>query len=116
MSQKGKKRLLVEIGDGYGGEVEVFRFKILLPNGTSVGLNLRDPGPKMPFDEFIKLVKEEYFRLWKQSESMKRKKCVDWKGGLLFLQDANDVKIRSVLDFKSFKPHKCHILRLHVSI
>ncbi|XP_024029787.1 uncharacterized protein LOC112094052 [Morus notabilis] len=109
--QRGMKRQLVEISKG--GD-EVYRFKILLPNGTSIGLNVRDPGPEMPFDDFINLVKEEYFRVLRHSGSMKQKRSVNWKVGSLDFQDANDVKLeRSIFNFRSFKPHKCYILRLH---
>lgn len=112
--RNGKKRQLVEIS-GDGSADEVYRFKILLPNGTSVGLNVRVPD--MPFEDFITLVKEEYFRVPQYSESMKRKRQLNWKVGSLILQDTDDVKLeRSVLNFRSLKPHKCHILRLHVSI
>lgn len=112
--QSGMKRQLVEISKG--GD-EVYRFKILLPNGTSIGLNVRDPGPEMPFDDFISLVKEEYFRVLRHSGSMKQKRSVNWKVGSLVFQDANDLKLeRSIFNFRNFKPHKCYILRLHVSV
>ena len=112
--RNGKKRQLVEIS-GDGSADEVYRFKILLPNGTSVGLNVRVR--VMLFEDFITLVKEEYFRVLQYSESMKRKRQLNWKVGSLILQDTDDVKLeRSVLNFRSLKPHKCHILRLHVSI
>ncbi|VVA11274.1 PREDICTED: DEFECTIVE IN MERISTEM [Prunus dulcis] len=42
----------------------------------------------------------------------KRKRDRDGKG-CLFLEDANDRKIRGEMNFKNFKPHECHILKLH---
>ncbi|XP_060971263.1 structural maintenance of chromosomes flexible hinge domain-containing protein GMI1 isoform X1 [Cannabis sativa] len=102
--QKGKKRPLVGIND------EIYRFKVLLPNGTTIGLTLPEPGPKMPVDEFINLVKGEYYR---RSKSMQCKGRINWNAGSLSLQDSNDAKITSAVYFKDFKPHKCHILILH---
>ncbi|XP_062120131.1 structural maintenance of chromosomes flexible hinge domain-containing protein GMI1-like isoform X2 [Humulus lupulus] len=112
--QKGKKRMLSEINDGGSNSiVKIYRFKILLPNGTTIGLNLRECGPKMPLDEFVSLVKDEYSRVVQRSKSMQCKRRINWNAGSLFLQDANDAKMTSIVDFKNFKPHKCHILILH---
>ncbi|KAI4307104.1 hypothetical protein L6164_030326 [Bauhinia variegata] len=88
-------------------------FKILLPNGTSIELTLQDPGLEMPFGDFIRLVKEKYNATKKHSDSVKQKRDINWNGDCMFLQDANDTKIRSTVNFKMFKPLRCHILRLH---
>ena len=94
----------------------VYRFKVLLPNGTSIGLTVRDPDPEMPFEDFIAMVKDEYFQARKQYESMRLKKHINWKGGHFYLEDANGNKTKKMIKFESFKPHKCHILQLHVSM
>ena len=94
----------------------VYRFKVLLPNGTSIGLTVRDPDPEMSFEDFIGLVKDEYFLARKQYESMRQKRHVNWKGGRFYAEDVNGVKIRNTIKFENFKPHKCHILLLHVSM
>ncbi|KAK9994804.1 hypothetical protein SO802_024507 [Lithocarpus litseifolius] len=91
----------------------VYRFKVLLPNGTSIGLTVRDPDPEMPFEDFIAMVKDEYSQARKQYESMRLKKHINWKGGHFYLEDANGVKTKKMIKFESFKPHKCHILQLH---
>ncbi|KAM4068715.1 hypothetical protein ACB094_12G034100 [Castanea mollissima] len=91
----------------------VYRFKVLLPNGTSIGLTVRDPDPEMPFEDFIAMVKDEYFQARKQYESMRLKKHINWKGGHFYLEDANGDKTKKMIKFESFKPHKCHILQLH---
>ncbi|XP_060971270.1 structural maintenance of chromosomes flexible hinge domain-containing protein GMI1 isoform X4 [Cannabis sativa] len=110
--QKGTKRQLFGTNDGSSNSLdEIYRFKVLLPNGTTVGLNLRESGSNMGVNDFINLVKDEYSRL---SESMQHKRCMNWdSAGSLSLHDANDAKIKGVVDFKNFKPHKCHILILH---
>ncbi|KAF2291896.1 hypothetical protein GH714_036024 [Hevea brasiliensis] len=105
MESRGSKRQLVAME-------MIYRFRILLPNGMTVGLRLTDPGSEILFDDFIKLVKEEYLLAQRQSES-KRNRPVNWNGGNLYLEDANDNKIRRRIYFANFKPHKCHILRLH---
>lgn len=112
-----KKRKLVLIDDEDDDSIEkARRFKILLPNGTSVELTSRDPDPEMPFGDFISLVEDKYLKAQKHSDSTKKKRDINWNSGDLFLQDADDVKIRNVVKLKNYKPHKCHILRLHVSI
>ncbi|KAM6586557.1 hypothetical protein CsatA_009162 [Cannabis sativa] len=110
--QKGTKRQLFGTNDGSSNSLdEIYRFKVLLPNGTTVGLNLRESGSNMGVNDFINLVKDEYSR---RSESMQHKRCMNWdSAGSLSLHDANDAKIKGVVDFKNFKPHKCHILILH---
>ncbi|PON72057.1 hypothetical protein PanWU01x14_068990 [Parasponia andersonii] len=112
LCQKGKKRQFVEISDD-GGISEVYRFRILLPNGTTVRLNVRDPGPKMPLADFIALVKDEYFRVLRHSESMQCKRPINWKIGSLSIQDTNDFKMTSTVNFKNFRQQKCHILVLN---
>lgn len=94
----------------------VYRFKVLLPNGTSIGLTVRDPNPEISFEDFIGLVKDEYFLARKQYESMRQKRHVNWKGGRFYAEDVNGIKIRNTIKFENFKPHKCHILLLHVSM
>lgn len=111
-----KKRQLVELYDEEDDIDMVYRFKLLLPNGTSIGLTVRDPLPKMLFEDFIGLVKNEYFRACKLNKSIKEKRRIDWQGGRFYLEDVNGVKIRDSIKFKNFKPHNCHILQLHVSI
>lgn len=108
-----KRRLVLSDDDD---SEKVFTFKILLPNGTSVELTLRDPEAEMPLGNFVRLVKEKYSEARKHCESMKNTRDINWKGGSISLQDANDKKIRNVLNLKNYKPNKYHILRLHVSI
>ena len=110
--KSSKKRKLEEDNDDTG---KVYKFKILLPNGTSVELTLRDPDPEMQFGDFIGLVRDKYFEARTHFESLSQKRSINWKGDSLFLQDANDKKIRYTLKFKNYKTHKCHILRLNVS-
>lgn len=114
---KANKRQLVELYEDDDDIDTVYRFKVLLPNGTSIGLTVRDiPLPEMPFGDFINLVKNEYFRARKLNESMKQKRKIDWEGDRFYLEDVNGLKIRDSIKLKDFKPHSCHILQLHVSM
>lgn len=112
---KGKKRQLVELYNDEDDIDKVYKFKVLLPNGTSIGITVIDPGPEMPIGHFVSLVKDEYFRAWKPCEPKRQKRCIDWKGARLYLEDVNCVKFRNTIKFENFKPHRCHILQLHVS-
>ncbi|KAJ0103641.1 hypothetical protein Patl1_05164 [Pistacia atlantica] len=107
-SQRVKKRALEE-DDGIVGRK--YKFKILLPNGASVELILWDPILRMRLQDFVKLVKGEYFRAWQESVSQKR--TITWKNEGLYLEDAYENKIRNIMDFGKFKPHRYHILRLN---
>ncbi|PQP99147.1 hypothetical protein Pyn_06089 [Prunus yedoensis var. nudiflora] len=110
MLQRTKKSQMLE---DHGDKDRAYRFKVLLPNGTSVCLTFQNPKPSMPFGDFIQRLEEEYSLTYRQFSSGKRKRDIDWKSGRLFLEDANDRKIRGEMNFKNFKPHECHILKLH---
>jgi hypothetical protein len=57
-SERGKKRRLMEVYDD-DAEDKVYRFKILLADGHSVGLKIRNPPQKkLPLKDFIDLVEE----------------------------------------------------------
>ncbi|GAV66190.1 LOW QUALITY PROTEIN: HATPase_c_3 domain-containing protein, partial [Cephalotus follicularis] len=77
-------------------------------------LNLREPEHEMPFEEFIKLVKDKYHRACPLSRLMKQKRPINWKSERLHLEDANSRKISIKMNFRNFKPHKRHILQLHL--
>ncbi|OIW07390.1 hypothetical protein TanjilG_10225 [Lupinus angustifolius] len=108
-----KKRKIVSLSHDVDDDVEKGRrFKILLPNGTSVELTTWDPDPEMFFAEFITLVKGKYLKEQKHLGST-NKGSINWKSNSLYLQDSDDVKIRDVVKLNKYKPHKCHILRLY---
>jgi len=92
------------------------RFKVLLPNGTSVELKVLNTENAMHFGEFVGLIRTRYLEVQRKNESMKKKREINWNGAGLFLEDASDNKIKNVVDFTNFIPNKCHILRLNVSI
>lgn len=102
--------------DDFGIRRREFRFKVLLPNGTSVELTVWSVETEMHFEDFVGLVREKYLELRKKCEWMKKKRDINWKGSGLYLEDAGDNKIRNVIELKNFMPRKCHILRLNVSI
>ncbi|KAG6752676.1 hypothetical protein POTOM_042705 [Populus tomentosa] len=92
----------------------VYKFKILLPNGMTVIVRLTDPKPEMWVQDFIDLVKREYAVAQRDpSPLMKKKRTLNWESESWFVEDENGNLMKQRLKFKSFKPHKCHILRLH---
>lgn len=97
------------------GPEKIYQFRVLLPNGTSLGLRLREPDNEMAVEMLIDMVKEEYFRQKRQTESPTQKRRINWKSDDLCFIDAFDNKIRNRVNFKNFQTNKLHILRLHVS-
>jgi len=92
-------------------------FKVLIPNGTIVELKVPiSDENEMRFEKFIDLVQARYLKIRKNSESMKKKSEINWNCDNLFLEDANDNKIKDVVDFRNFVPKKFHILRLNVNV
>ncbi|GAU21117.1 hypothetical protein TSUD_10340 [Trifolium subterraneum] len=89
------------------------RFKVLLPNETIVELTVPNEETKLPFGDFIGLVRSKYLEVWKKSESMRKKREINWTSSGLYLEDRSDNKIRNVIDLNNFMPYKCHILRLN---
>ena len=61
-------------------------------------------------------MKEEYLRVQRLSKFAKQRTPINWKGGGMYLEDGNGMKMKYAVNFEKFKPHKCHILWLHVSI
>ncbi|KAM1976756.1 hypothetical protein ACFX15_041359 [Malus domestica] len=102
-----------QVREDHGNKDVTYRFKVLLPNGMSVGLQLQNPEHKMPLGDFIQMLKREHHLALRESSSRKRKREIDWNAGGLFIEDANNREIRDVVNFKNFKAHECHILKLH---
>ncbi|CAI8605727.1 unnamed protein product [Vicia faba] len=108
-----KRKLVISDDDGDIGIRRVSRFKVLLPNGTSVELTVRSAENEMHVGDFVGLVREKYLELKRKCEWMKKKRDINWKGSGLYIEDADNNKITNVIDFKNFMPRKCHILRLN---
>ncbi|KAJ4954884.1 hypothetical protein NE237_011667 [Protea cynaroides] len=104
------KRPLVELDDE---REKVYKFRVLLPNGTSVGLTLHEPGDEMSLDEFIDAIKREYFRTINTADPGKKKRKVLWRSNEIYIEDVVGNKFRRKFPFKHFKPYKCHIIRLN---
>lgn len=115
-SQRGKKRQLVEIEKASDAD-RVYRFRVLLPNGVTIGLSIRDPAQlRLPLKHFIGLVEEEYLRAERLSKSTKQRRPINWKAQGMSLEDAYGVEMKFAVNLDRFKPHKCHILQLYVSV
>ncbi|GFS32246.1 Yippee family putative zinc-binding protein [Actinidia rufa] len=92
---------------------KIYKFRVLFPNGVSLGLKVRDPETELPMEEFVDFVKGEYFRAMRQTESQKTKRRINWKSSEFRFVDAFDKVMGSRINFENFKPNKYHILRVH---
>lgn len=93
----------------------VYSFKVLLPNSTSVPLTVTNPGPEMPMETFVNLVKEEYDKARKSCLLMTKRRRVDWNLGGKFHLESDSEKMEGMVRFAAFKPNSLHIIRLDVS-
>ncbi|CAL9180289.1 unnamed protein product [Musa hybrid cultivar] len=110
-NRRSSKRSYLEFLDGNDdGDSKVYRFQILLPNGTSVRLIFNDPGEDMFLDEFIHIIRKELEKTAETTTKASRK--IFWNGNI-YLEDMSDNKIRKKISFSHFRTNKCHILRLH---
>ncbi|XP_026403725.1 structural maintenance of chromosomes flexible hinge domain-containing protein GMI1-like isoform X2 [Papaver somniferum] len=109
-----KKRRYAEISNEKNQEeIKVYNFKVLLPNGTSVGLRLEQPGDQMHINEFLELVRAEHKRTFKDFDSSKSRRKIFWNSESVYLEDATGCKIRYKILFCQFLPKICHFLILH---
>ncbi|KAG2240206.1 hypothetical protein Bca52824_090967 [Brassica carinata] len=90
----------------------VYSFKVLLPNSTSVPLTVTNPGPEMPMETFVNLVKEEYDKARKSCLLMTKRRRVDWNLGGKFHLESDSEKMEGMVRFAAFKPNSLHIIRL----
>lgn len=98
-----------EVGNN---EEKVFDFRVLLPNGITLELQVRGPPSEMPVQDFVILVKRECQNLGRRTESPKPKRQINWTSKNLHFVDAFENKITKMFDFRNLKPYKSHMLRL----
>ncbi|XP_011069423.1 uncharacterized protein LOC105155250 [Sesamum indicum] len=95
------------------GETKIFKFRVLLPNGTTVELKLSELRSEMPIEEFVGVVKREYFNVAKQRRSLEPKRAINWKYQDLYFTDVHANKMRIKVNFQDFIPNTWHFLWLH---
>ncbi|XP_055825977.1 structural maintenance of chromosomes flexible hinge domain-containing protein GMI1 [Solanum dulcamara] len=93
-------------------EVKVFYFRVLLPNGITLELQVPGPPSEMPVEDFVILVRREYQNLGRRTELRKPKRQINWTSKDLHFVDAFENRITKMLDFRNFKSDKSHMLRL----
>ncbi|KAL3521653.1 hypothetical protein ACH5RR_019802 [Cinchona calisaya] len=96
-------------------EDKVFKFRVLLPNGTSVDLKIHGHGDAIPVEEFVHMVKQKYLSVVKPTKDLKETRNINWTSEELHFVDAVGSKIRKNLNFENFRPNSNnpHILILH---
>ncbi|KAK4350967.1 hypothetical protein RND71_030280 [Anisodus tanguticus] len=98
--------------DEVGNEEKVYYFRVLLPNGITLELQVPGPVPsEMPVQDFVILVRREYNNL-ERTKSTKPKRQINWTSKNLHFVDTFENKITHMFDFKNFNPNKSHMLRL----
>ncbi|KAK4734712.1 hypothetical protein R3W88_008973 [Solanum pinnatisectum] len=98
-----------EVGTSEG---KVFCFRVLLPNGITLELQVPGSPSEMPVEDFVILVTREYQNLGRRTESPKPKRQINWTSKDLHFVDAFENRITKMLDFRKFKSNKSHMLRL----
>ncbi|XP_044961503.1 LOW QUALITY PROTEIN: structural maintenance of chromosomes flexible hinge domain-containing protein GMI1-like [Hordeum vulgare subsp. vulgare] len=106
-SCESEKWAVVEYGH-HGPSTKVYRFQILLPNGTSTSLTLCDPGEEMPLPDFLHLIREE---LGDALAHGGQRRGIEWDGDV-YLEDLLDRKIDKKVQFSDFVTKGTNILRL----
>ncbi|KAL2540263.1 gamma-irradiation and mitomycin c induced 1 [Abeliophyllum distichum] len=98
--------------DGLGVE-KIYKFRVLMPNGATVGVKVRALYSQMPLQEFVDVVKKMYVSFVRQTMSQKPRRKINWASQELHFTDVYEKTIRNIVNFKNFKPNEWHILRLH---
>lgn len=94
-----------------------FKFRVLLPNSTTIELKMSElPDENIPMENFMELVKREYDRGVKQRKSPKSDRIINWENKELYFTDEQSKEIRSKVKFCDFMHNKWHFLWLHVRI
>ncbi|XP_019189024.1 PREDICTED: uncharacterized protein LOC109183399 [Ipomoea nil] len=89
---------------------QTFSFRVLLPNGTTLEMKIREPGNDMSVDKLVAAIRAEYLALKCRTESHMRE--INWKSQNLYILDPFDRKLKG-LDFRRLNPRKSYLLRLH---
>nr|XP_016460857.1 PREDICTED: uncharacterized protein LOC107784267 isoform X4 [Nicotiana tabacum] len=107
-------RVQVDSDEEVGIEEKVYYFRVLLPNGITLELQVREPPTEMPVQDFVIVVKRECLNVGGRTEcGLKSKRQIYWTSKDLHFVDAFENKITKTLDFRNLKPnYKSHILRL----
>ncbi|KAL8049446.1 hypothetical protein ABFX02_06G021100 [Erythranthe guttata] len=104
----------VKIEQGTVDEANIFKFRILLPNATTLDLKLSELRTEMSIEEFIDVVRKEYFTVAKQRNSTEpKRRIINWKYPDLHFTDGNLRKMRIKVNFRDFVHTKWNFLWLH---
>lgn len=96
------------------GVDKIYKFRVLMPNGVTLGVKVRALFSHMPLDKFVDVVKNVYTKFVRQTMSQKPRRKINWTSSEFHFTDAYDKTIRNIVNFKNFKPNEWHIIRLHV--
>ncbi|KAI3859099.1 hypothetical protein MKX03_008164, partial [Papaver bracteatum] len=119
-SNSGRKRRYEEVEEGEEIYNKVYKFRVLLPDGLSVGVTLNQLNDQMSVEKFLELVKREYLRNLNEKGdnngekvNKKSKRKIDWMNQQLYLQDVvDDYKWRDKVFFERYEQNQWNLLRL----
>ncbi|KAL3653639.1 hypothetical protein CASFOL_003320 [Castilleja foliolosa] len=103
----------VKTEDGLFNATKTFKFRILMPNGTTLELKISVLKTHMPIEEFIDVVKSEYETVVKQRISEQKKRRINWKYQDIHFTDAHSKEMRTKINFWTLLPNEWNILFLH---
>ncbi|GFQ06478.1 hypothetical protein PHJA_002791800 [Phtheirospermum japonicum] len=103
----------VKTENGLFNETKTFKFRILMPNSTTLELKLSVLQTEMPIEKFMDVVKKEHATVVKQRISEQPKRRINWKYQDIHFTDANSKKKRTKINFRTLLPNEWNILCLH---
>nr|GLL20039.1 hypothetical protein DM860_016599 [Ipomoea trifida] len=110
MAKRKQRQAVTEDEDTSGVQKgQTFSFRVLLPNGTTLELKIREPGNDMSVDQLVEAIRAEYCALKCRTESHRRQ--INWKSQNLYILDPFDRKLKG-LYFRKLNPRKSYLLRL----
>ncbi|KAI3957039.1 hypothetical protein MKW92_027974, partial [Papaver armeniacum] len=95
-------------------ETKSYNFRVLLPNGTSVGLTLNQISNEMSIKGFLKRLRNDYERNLEDDHVKRNKRKIDWDSQGVYLEDVVDGYILSdKIVFRRYEQNHWHLLKLH---
>ncbi|KAK1276605.1 hypothetical protein QJS04_geneDACA012786 [Acorus gramineus] len=108
--RKSHKRRFISV-DSDEDEEKVYKFQILLPDGTSTHMALHNPGQEMFLGEFACAVKKEVYKSERIGNGKRRK--IMWDNDIFFEDLLNNNKFRKTIKFNCLREDKLNRLRLY---
>ncbi|GER34307.1 gamma-irradiation and mitomycin c induced 1 [Striga asiatica] len=103
----------VKVEDGLFNKTKIYKFRILMPNATTLELKISEQRNEMPIKQFLDAVKRKYFNVVNQRSSEQLKGEINWKYPDLHIMGVDAKKLSVKIDLHNLPPNQWHILCLH---